>query len=185
MQMKDPPSAAGGGAPPWMAITLLLAAVYNLIWGAWVVLFPDAYFDWAGMERLNYPEIWQCVGMIVGVYGVGYAIAASNPMRHWPIVFVGLLGKILGPLGFAKALIDGTFSLKAGILILSNDLIWWVPFGLILAAAMRQAISRPYENGEPLELDVALASQHLSNGESLADASRQRPLLICFVRHYG
>ena len=168
-----------------MSITLLLAALYNLIWGAWVVLFPNAYFDWTGMERLNHPEIWQCVGMIVGVYGVGYAIAATDPMRHWPVILVGLLGKVLGPLGFAKALIDGSFPLKAGILILSNDLIWWIPFCLIVAAAARQIITRPYGREEPQGLDPALSSHFLSDGSSLAEASRRQPLLICFLRHYG
>ena len=29
--------------------------------------------------------------MIVGVYGIGYIIAAGNPYKHWPIIFVGLL----------------------------------------------------------------------------------------------
>ena len=78
---------------------LLAAAAYNLAWGAAVIIAPTLLFNWADMELPVYPEIWQCVGMIVGVYGVGYAIAAYDPLRHWPIVLVGLLGKILGPLG--------------------------------------------------------------------------------------
>ena len=104
-----------------MRHVLLAAAVYNLLWGAWVVLFPNAYFDWTGMERPLYPEIWQCVGMIVGVYGVGYAIAAFDPLGHWPIVLVGLMGKVLGPIGFAKALANGSFTWKAGLNIITNE----------------------------------------------------------------
>ena len=42
--------------------------------------------------------------MIVGVYGIGYAIASTDPLRHWPIVLVNSLGKIFGPIGFAQAL---------------------------------------------------------------------------------
>ncbi|MFT4550805.1 MAG: small multidrug resistance pump [Verrucomicrobiales bacterium] len=134
-------------SPPWMRQVLLAAAGYNLLWGAWVVLFPNAYFDWAGMVRPTYPEIWQCVGMIVGVYGVGYAIAAFDPLRHWPIVLVGLMGKVLGPLGFAKALMDGTFSKKAGLNIITNDLIWWIPFGLIVYTALRPLLKRSSDQG--------------------------------------
>ena len=136
----DAPNASPGDEPPparWMRPVLLAAAVYNLCWGAWVVLFPNSYFDWAGMPRPLYPEIWQCVGMIVGVYGIGYGIAATDPLRHWPIVLVGLMGKILGPAGFGKALLDGTFTFKAGLIIVSNDLIWWVPFAIIVARALR------------------------------------------------
>jgi hypothetical protein len=84
------------------------------------------------MARPNYPELWQCVGMIVGVYGVGYWVAARDPFRHWPITLVGLLGKIFGPIGFAQALWVGSFNIKFGSTILTNDLIWWIPFFLIL-----------------------------------------------------
>ncbi len=90
-----------------------------------------------GTPRPNYPEIWQCVGMIVGVYGVGYIIAAYDSRRHWPIVLVGLLGKILGPIGFAFALAKGTFPPAFGLTILTNDLLWWIPFFLILRDASR------------------------------------------------
>ena len=123
--------------PVWMRRTLLLAGVYNLLWGAFVVAFPDAPFRWMGLEAPKYPEIWQCVGMIVGVYGVGYLCASRDPLRHWPIVLVGLLGKVLGPIGFLDAAIRGTLPWKFGWTILTNDLVWWAPFGLILLAAWR------------------------------------------------
>ncbi len=112
--------------------TLKLAAIYNILWGAFVILFPHLFFDLAGMERTNYPEIWQCVGMIVGVYGVGYWLAAQDPVKHYPIVLVGFLGKILGPIGFTQALITGRFPLAFGIIIIFNDLIWWIPFYKLL-----------------------------------------------------
>ena len=119
------------------SLILLAAAAYNVLWGASVVLFPQWFFTLGGMEPPLYPEIWQCVGMIVGVYGVGYAIAAWDPVRHWPIVFVGLLGKILGPIGFAIAIANGTFTPLAGLTIVANDLIWWAPFGWLLWQAYR------------------------------------------------
>ncbi len=118
--------------------TLRLAGIYNVLWGALVVLFPHLFFDLTGMERPNYPELWQCVGMIVGVYGVGYWIAASDPLRHFPIVLVGFLGKVFGPIGFAQALWTGRFPLSFGVNIVFNDLIWWVPFFLILREKWRR-----------------------------------------------
>jgi hypothetical protein len=124
--------------PAWMKAVLRLAGVYNLGWGAFVVAFPDALFAWAGMPAPNYPEVWQCVGMVVGVYGVGYLIAAEDPFRHWPIVLVGLLGKLLGPIGFLNAALHGRLPWVAGWLNLTNDLVWWVPFTVILWRA-RQA----------------------------------------------
>lgn len=41
-----------------------------------VILFPNAWFDFLNMSRPNYPQLWQCIGMIVGVYGIGYGIAS-------------------------------------------------------------------------------------------------------------
>ena len=118
--------------PKWMRIALLLAAAYNILWGAWVVLYPASAFQLVRMAPINYPQIWQCVGMIVGVYGVGYAIAATNPVRHWPIVLVGLLGKLLGPVGFFASAIAGQLPWRFGLILVSNDFLWWVPFTLIL-----------------------------------------------------
>jgi hypothetical protein len=59
----------------------------------------DQLFTLVGMDPLTAPGrgIWQCLGMVIGVYGVGYFIASRDPVRHWPIVFVGLLGKIFWP----------------------------------------------------------------------------------------
>ena len=89
------------------------------------------------MDLPRYPQIWQCVGMIVGVYGVGYLIAARDPLRHWPITLVGLLGKVFGPIGFVGAVASGDLPLAFGATILTNDLIWWIPFGAILYHAFR------------------------------------------------
>lgn len=118
--------------PAWASVWLRAAGVYNLLWGAVVIAFPHLLFDLCGIPRLNYPEIWQCVGMIVGVYGVGYWVAAGDPRAHWPIVLVGFLGKLFGPVGFAVAVARGVFPPAFGLTILTNDLIWWLPFGLML-----------------------------------------------------
>jgi hypothetical protein len=119
-------------SPQWPRKVLKLAAIYNLVWGTWVILFPNQIFDWTGMQRPIYPGIWQCVGMIVGVYGVGYWVAASDYLRHWPIVLVGFLGKLLGPLGFLQAAWTGQLPWAWGWTIVTNDLVWWLPFGMML-----------------------------------------------------
>lgn len=119
--------------------TLKTAAIYNLVWGLFIVLFPNALFDFAGLPRIGqYVGIWQCVGMIVGVYGIGYWVAASDPLRHWPIVLVGFLGKIFGPIGFVQAYWTGVFNAKFGLTILTNDLVWWIPFFVILKASRKE-----------------------------------------------
>ncbi len=119
----------------WMKPVLLAAGVYNIVWGGFVLFFPLAMFRWFGMQPPNYPQLWQCVGMIVGVYGVGYIAASRDPLRHWPIVLVGFLGKAFGPIGFVRAALEGVFPWSFGINNITNDVIWWIPFALILRRA--------------------------------------------------
>jgi len=136
-QSEMSPSPRGSKSPLWARRWLLAAGVYNLAWGALIIAWPDMLFEFSGAERINYPEIWQCVGMIVGVYGIGYLIAAGDSRTHWPIVLVGLLGKIFGPIGFVVALLSGTFPPLFGLTILTNDLLWWTPFAMILRDAAK------------------------------------------------
>jgi peroxiredoxin len=121
--------------------------------------------------------------MIVGVYGVGYLIAATAPLRHWPITLVGLLGKILGPIGFVGALIRGDLPLEFGATIITNDLIWWLPFAAILYGAFRQSNDR----SETAQVDFQKAVEEATSqhGVTLAELSSKNPTLVVFLRHTG
>jgi hypothetical protein len=122
-----------------MTAALVLAGVYNLGWGAWAILAPVHSFAHSGMldpdKPLYYPQLWQCIGMIVGVYGLGYILAARDPARHWPVVLVGLLGKVFGPVGLLYGVATGEGRVEGLITCIPNDLVWWVPFGLALRHA--------------------------------------------------
>ncbi|MEM6692091.1 MAG: AhpC/TSA family protein [Planctomycetota bacterium] len=171
----------------WMKTTLFLAGCYNLLWGAWVVLRPDDLFVWSGADLPRYPGIWQCVGMIVGVYGVGYLCAARDPFKHWPVVLVGFLGKIFGPIGFVQQVFLGDpetgLPLSWGWTIVTNDLIWWIPFATILYLSFKH--HNAPELGEELTFDDVLERFTLSDGISVAAASHDRPLMLVFLRHTG
>jgi hypothetical protein len=165
----------------WMKSILRIAGIYNVFFGIWCILFPTSFFRLSGMELPNYPELWQCIGMIVGVYGIGYWIAASAPLRHWPIVLVGLVGKILGPLGFIGALISGRWTLSSVWLIVTNDLVWWLPFGAILWGVTLR-------NMDPEFLGL-LSKSSRDEGkrqwQALINKSSHNPILVVFLRHLG
>lgn len=132
-----------GPAPalrPGLVLTLRLAAVYNILWGAWQILLPDSFFALLGMPENNYPMIWQGMGMVIAVYGVAYWFASYDYVRHWPIVLVGFLGKIFGPAGWIGGVITGTAPLAFGYTLIFNDLIWWIPFALMLREAWRAGL---------------------------------------------
>ena len=79
--------------------------------------------------------------MVVGLYGIIYFEVARGPERGWLLAAVGLIGKILGPIGLAKLIWDGTWPLSTIALCLTNDLIWWAPFSLYLVDSWRPFIS--------------------------------------------
>ena len=172
-----------GSIPRHLRASLTLAGYYNLLWGAAVISFPTAAFRIFQMELPRYPQIWQCVGMIVGVYGIGYLIASSDPYRHWPIVLVGLLGKVFGPVGFLVAASSGDLPWSWGLIILFNDLIWWLPFGQILYLAWRYHSDTGM--GRPHDIDEATHLFPSQLGYSLAELSEERPVMIVFLRHFG
>jgi hypothetical protein len=154
--------------PKWAFYSLFIAGIYNLAWGAWVILFPQFSFEIFGAEVPKYLELWQCVGMIVGVYGIGYIIAATDPNKHWPIVLVGFLGKVFGPIGFIQALYTGVFPLAFGIHNIFNDLVWLIPFYLLLKRAY-------YFHTD---------DSHITPG-NLKDLQDIKPTIVVALRHHG
>ncbi|MFN9975942.1 MAG: SelL-related redox protein [Phycisphaerae bacterium] len=174
-----------------MTACLRAAALYNLAWGAWTILFPKHFWSLVGMPAPEYLFLWQCIGMIVGVYGVGYWFAANDVARHWPIVLVGFLGKIFGPIGFVQAhFIDGAVPLRFGWTLITNDLIWWLPFAAMLVFAYRaheRERARHIErlDADAAELQTALISDGPARGISISTLSEQRPVLLVFLRHLG
>jgi hypothetical protein len=109
---------------PWF----YAAALYNFAWGSINVLFPYFLFDLINMPHPSYPALWQVVGMFVLVYAPAYWWVARYPERHPHLVLIGLLGKVLGPLGFIWSVVMGQLPLAFGWTILTNDLIWWPIF---------------------------------------------------------
>ena len=185
-----PPSASN--TPAWMLATLRIAAIYNVAWGAWAVLDPRFPFLLIGADPPTDAYIWQCLGMVIGVYGIGYWIAATDPARHWPIVLVGLLGKVFGPIGFVwTGFITREAPSSLWPTLITNDLVWWIPFALILAHAwrcnessrLRNIVDSGPASREPDRTVLDLA--RTTDGRSLAEISDRSPTLVVFLRHIG
>jgi len=76
--------------------------------------------------------------MFVLVFAPAYWWAARYPERHPHFIVIGMLGKLLGPIGFAWAVASSDFPMIFGITIVTNDLIWYPAFGAYLRAASRR-----------------------------------------------
>jgi small multidrug resistance pump len=111
----------------WYRRSFLLAAIYNTIWGIVVILMPGLTLKLAGIQTDAIGLLfWQCIGMFVMVFAIGYYCCYRDPERYAAFILIALLGKIFGPIGF----VYGAFYLDVlpaslGWTILTNDLLWW------------------------------------------------------------
>ena len=118
---------------PWF----YAAAIYNFFWGCLNSLFPHLFFDWIGMTPPSPLAIWQVVGMFVLVLAPVYWWMGRNPYHHRHFILIALAGKLLGPLGFVGSVLSGALPLSFGWTIITNDLIWWIPFTMFLLKVIR------------------------------------------------
>lgn len=171
----------------WMKATLLVAGVYSVFWGLAVVFFPTFWFRLGNIEFPNYIQLWQFFGVYSISMGIGYMIAYTNPLRHWSIVFIGLLGKILAPLGFLYYYMHGDLPISVVKMNIVNDIIWWLPFGLILYNAYMHEYLLDKEIIHYTKQNIEdLLSWHTTNkGDALIDLSQQQPIMLVFLRHFG
>jgi hypothetical protein len=128
-------------------IIFVVAGCYNLAFGLWTGFWPLQFFEIFHLEPPRYPQIWSCLGMVVGLYGLLYWYVAWKPNRGRPIIAIGLLGKVLGPIGMAFSLSE-QWPARLAMLNVFNDVIWWLPFFLFLirgtALARRLSKSPPW-----------------------------------------
>jgi hypothetical protein len=113
-------------------VVFVLAGLYNIAWGLYSALDPQWLFRFTGMPLMVHPEIFACLGMVIGLYGVLYLEVARRPEHGFLLAAVGFTGKVLGPIGLIQLLASGAWPPSAIVLSLTNDFVWLVPFALYL-----------------------------------------------------
>jgi len=120
-------------------LIMTLAAIYNIFWGVLILAYPKVIlFD--DSDSVFVIIVLQCVGMLVGVYGIAYYFASLNPARYWPLILVGLIGKILGPIGSLHYIFTNQLDASFFWVNVFNDLIWIYPFSWILYQVYKRNI---------------------------------------------
>ncbi len=58
---------------------LLLAGIYNLAWGLFIKFFPEAFFQWMMMAKVNTPKIieWRWRERVI-FFGILYVFSALS-----------------------------------------------------------------------------------------------------------
>ena len=103
------------------------AAIYNVVWGGAVALFPGTLLEVADMNADAVPLV-RVVGMMVGVFAYGYYLLAREPNQYYGFIWIALAGKTFGPLGFVYSAATGALPWNFGWICVFNDLVWWPVF---------------------------------------------------------
>jgi hypothetical protein len=122
-----------------MTRVLWFAAGYNLLAGIGMLCFVHEGYKLLGMHKpeLNLPV--QVVGMLVAVFGVGYALVARDPVGNRNVLLLGFLTKLLGPLLCLGYVAIGKLPPIFIAVLLVSDLMYLPPFAMILVRLRRRA----------------------------------------------
>jgi hypothetical protein len=129
--------------------------------------------------------LWRTLGLISGFLGFAFLIAATDPLRHWPIVLFGFIKFIATTIIVSFTVWNSTLPAASLLFLPLDDLIWIPPFALILWATIRANTGIPPTRSAPYSVSEAAKTYQLSSGETLLEASEKRPLVLVFLRHFG
>ena len=113
-------------------VLFALAALYNLAFAVWAGLWPDRVFAVLGVAPPWPAFVTRMMAASIAAFGIAYAYAVKRPQRARWIAAAGLAAKILPPLAWIVAVASGAWPLRTGVLILLDDVVWWIPFAIYL-----------------------------------------------------
>jgi len=168
-----------------MSAVLVLAGLYHLAFAVGTDAWPHQWLGWSGIAPLNHPLTWRVCGLVSGALGAGFLVAARRPVRHWPLLLAGLVKFVLALAVGVTAVAVGELPWRTLCWLAFDDLLWLPPFAAMLWAAMQAHVGQPPTRSVPLTIAEAAATYQLSDGETLAEASRGQTLVLVFLRHFG
>ena len=137
----NPTSGLNSASPLSVGLRFILkfAGWYNIVAGIAMIVFYHEGFRALGVPKPEFVLPIQLVGVLVGIFGVGYLIAERNPVENRNIVLLGFLSKLLGPLLAIVHVATGALPIMMLLVLFFADGIYLVPFWIIYRQLSRQA----------------------------------------------
>jgi hypothetical protein len=168
-----------------MPLVLSLAGMYCCAFAVWTIGWPEQAYALTGCDATGHGNLVRVIGLFYLVFGISFFLAARDPIRHWRMV-------LLCTIKIVVVLAASLYSLWFGLLpkplllwLVVDDVVWLVPFLMILWSALQANLGRPPMYEKPLSLEEAAQQYRLSSGESLAEAAEDNELVLVFLRHFG
>ncbi len=168
-----------------MRAVLSIAGLVFISMGLLSIVAPHLSIRWSGIDAVQPVELWQYMGLIKGVFGIAYLIAAINPYKHWVVVFAGFTVKLLACMGYLCLYASGDLDAGYAHVILIGSVIWLPFFAVILRDVARQPHQDHGAVWDIPPIDEQLERFNTQDGNSLNALSQTTPIMLVFLRHFG
>ena len=98
-----------------MKFVLRFVAVFNVLAGLFMLIGYHETYKIIGMEKPDISFPIQLVGILVGLFGVGYYMVARNPIENRAVLLLGFWSKFLGSCLGTYYVIRGELPLTFGL----------------------------------------------------------------------
>jgi peroxiredoxin len=170
-----------------MQYLLIAAGFYNIVWGGIAFVRPNYFLEKLHMHFANDHWISKAIGLLEIIFGIAYIIASRKPFKHWLIIFIGFVVKLVVSVGYLYYMYAELIPQQLISMVLANDMVWLLPFGLILYQTFEH-----YQSTKELEAyDMnprklkSLGNIYTNQGSSLQEHADASPTMLVFLRHFG
>jgi small multidrug resistance pump len=124
---------------PWMWFLLRFAGTFNLLAGFSMIVLYSEGFHLLGLKKPSLMLPLQLVGVMVGLFGIGYHMVASNPLQNRNVLVLGFWSKALGSALGVGYVALGKLPLVFLPVLLFADIAYLPPFYAIMRHLKRFA----------------------------------------------
>ena len=115
-----------------MKFLLRFVAVFNVLAGLFMLIGYHETYKIIGMNKPDISFPIQLVGILVGLFGVGYYLVAKSPIENRNVLLLGFWSKFLGSCLATYCIVRGQLPLRFVAVYFFADIIYLPPFYLIL-----------------------------------------------------
>lgn len=169
----------------WMTLSLRTAGGVLILFGIAACLLPAKTLDWfvGGVDGLAI-WLWQYVGFLVLLSGIGYLRASKAAYRHTLFLGLALVAQVGVSLGATVLAFQGLIPTSLCVLSWVLGGIWVMPTAVVLWEAIHVEHFLASAHSEP-EADEPLMELRTNTNQKLDDLADRQPQLVVFLRHAG
>ena len=128
---------------PWMRWLLRFTGCYNMLAGLTFLVFYHEAFKLMGLPKPQLLLPMQLVGVLVGLFGVGYLLVAANPIENRNVLMLGFWSKALGSLLGVGYVVLGKLPPIFIVVLFFADIMYLPPFLIIMRRLYSIAWEQP------------------------------------------